>query len=180
LEQILDFSVQNSQRHCRFSKKNRRNAKIFTLNHKIYTQSIEISSNRMFNSKDLHPYPMHSNLKGIKISHGSSFPSTHTKPYPPLSCTLKTFTSADACRMWKFMGFSSSKMYSLTFYSTINVLTVLTSRISWMGSKIVSIRQELEGWHTYWNLPNHVYHNSSKISQQIRIQNIYLFIFTLH
>ncbi len=71
-------------------------------------------------------------------------------------------------------------MYSLTFYSKINVLIVLTSRFFWMGSKIISIREELEGWHTYWNLPNHVYHSSSKISQQIRIQNIYLSIFTLH
>jgi hypothetical protein len=107
LEQILDFSVQNSQRHCRFSKKNRRNAKIFTLNRKIYTQSIEISPNRMFNSKDLHPYPMHSNLKGIKISHGPSFPSTHTKPYPlwaaPSRLSLVQ-TPAECGNLWVFQA----------------------------------------------------------------------------
>jgi len=114
---------------CQFLKKNRRNTNIFTQNHKIYSQSIEISRYRMFNLKDLHTYPMHSTLKGIKISHGSSFPSTHTNSYPLRACTLKTFTWADAYRMWKFMDFSSSKMYSLTFYSTINLLIVPTSRI---------------------------------------------------
>ncbi len=123
-------------RHCRFPQKNRRNSKIFTQNRKIYTQSIEISRYRMFNLKDLHTYPMHSTLKGLKISHGSSFPSTHTNPYPlraglpaGLLAALQTFTSADAYGMWKFTGFSSSKMYSLTFYSTINVFIVPKSRI---------------------------------------------------
>ncbi len=151
LEQILDFSIQNSQRHCRFPKKNRRNAKIFIFNRKIYTQSIEIFTQQNVQFKGFTPIPdafhlqRHQDFAWVKLS-------VHPhQTISPLSCTLKTFTSADAYRMWKYIGFSSSQMYSLIFYSTINVLT---SRIFWMGSKIVSRRQELEEWHTYWNLPN--------------------------
>jgi hypothetical protein len=69
----------------------------------------------MFNSKDLHPYLMHSTLKGIKISHGSSFPSTHTKPYPlwatpsrlslvqtPTECGNLWVFQALKCTYWPF------------------------------------------------------------------------------
>jgi hypothetical protein len=128
LEQILDFSVQNSQRHCRFPMKNRRNAKVFTLNRKIYTpllefytQSLKISPNRMFNLKDLHPYPdafhpqRHQDFAWVKLSvHPHQIISPH-------SLHPQTYTSVDAYRMYEFMGFFKPKMYSLTFDPTINV-----------------------------------------------------------
>ncbi len=122
MEQILDFPVQNSQRHWRFTKKNRRNGKIYTPQpqdlhpeHRDFTQQ-----NVQF--KGYTPIPdafqpqRHQDFAWVKLS-------VHPhQTISPLSCTLKTFTSADAYRMCKFTGFSSSKMYSLTFYSTLNVL----------------------------------------------------------
>jgi len=130
LERILDFSVQISQRRrLQISKEKSKKYKDFHAE-----------------PQDLHSEHRHFTLENVQFKGFLHIPHAfHTQGHQdfawvklsehphqtisPLSCTLKTFTSADAYRMWKFMDFSSSKMYSLTFYSTINVLILPTSRI---------------------------------------------------
>ncbi len=87
--------------------------RIFTQGLRIHTQTLSIYTRR-----------------GIKISHGSSFPSTHTNSYPLRACTLKTFTSANAYRMGICMSFFQIyRMDSWIIDELINAFYQRSSRI---------------------------------------------------